>query len=188
MFVDLDFIKKNILQRIQRRIPRSEIVHGNADIPIVEEADRLLVIGGNLFPHHGRILPGDIDNADKDIGAVSYTHLDAGAKQPTTINMMYDFKGLDYHKFADIVDFVSWDNYPTWHKEAEAVTAADTAMQHDIMRSIQKKPFYLMESCPSATNWQPVSKLKKPGMLHAASIQAVAHGSDSVLYLSLIHI
>ena len=48
---------------------------------------------------------------------------DAGAKQPTTINMMYDFKGLDYHKFADIVDFVSWDNYPTWHKEAEAVTA-----------------------------------------------------------------
>ena len=96
---------------------------------------------------------------------------DAGAKQPTTINMMYDFKGLDYHKFADIVDFVSWDNYPTWHKEAEAVTAADTAMQHDIMRSIQKKPFYLMESCPSATNWQPVSKLKKPGMLHAASMQ-----------------
>lgn len=110
---------------------------------------------------------------------------DAGAKQPTTINMMYDFKGLDYHKFADIVDFVSWDNYPTWHKEAEAVTAADTAMQHDIMRSIQKKPFYLMESCPSATNWQPVSKLKKPGMLHAASMQAVAHGSDSVLYFQM---
>lgn len=81
---------------------------------------------------------------------------DAGAKQPTTINMMYDFKGLDYHKFADIVDFVSWDNYPTWHKEAEAITAADTAMQHDIMRSIQKSRLS-MESCPSATNWQLVS-------------------------------
>ena len=26
-----------------------------------------------------------------------------------------------------LIDFVSWDNYPTWHKEAEAVTAADTA-------------------------------------------------------------
>ena len=34
-------------------------------------ADRLLVIGGNLFPHHGRILPGDIDNADKDIGVIA---------------------------------------------------------------------------------------------------------------------
>lgn len=42
-----------------------------------------------------------------------------------------------------------------------------------------------MENCPSATNWQSVSKLKKPGMLHAASMQAVAHGSDSILYFQL---
>ena len=42
-----------------------------------------------------------------------------------------------------------------------------------------------MESCPSATNWQSVSKLKKPGMLQAASLQAVAHGSDSVLYFQM---
>ena len=34
-------------------------------------ADRLLVIGGNLFPHHYRILPGDIDNTDKDIGVIA---------------------------------------------------------------------------------------------------------------------
>lgn len=110
---------------------------------------------------------------------------DAGAEQPSTINMMYNFTGLNYYKFADVIDFVSWDNYPTWHKEAETVTAMDTGMQHDIMRSIQKKPFYLMESCSSATNWQSVSKLKKPGMLQAASLQAVAHGSDSVLYFQM---
>ena len=42
-----------------------------------------------------------------------------------------------------------------------------------------------MDSCPSATNWQPISKLKKPGMLAAASLQAVAHGSDSVMYFQL---
>lgn len=110
---------------------------------------------------------------------------DAGAEQPSTINMMYNFTGLNYYKFADVIDFVSWDNYPTWHKEMETVTATDTGMQHDIMRSIQEKPFYLMESCPSATNWQSVSKLKKPGMLQAASLQAVAHGSDSVLYFQM---
>lgn len=39
-----------------------------------------------------------------------------------------------------------------------------------------------MEFCPSATNWKPINKLKKPGMHLAASLQAVAHGSDSVLY------
>ena len=42
-----------------------------------------------------------------------------------------------------------------------------------------------MESCPSATNWKPINKLKKPGMHLAASLQAVVHGSDSVLYFQL---
>lgn len=110
---------------------------------------------------------------------------DAGSQKPTLVNLMYDYRGLNYHKFADAVDIISWDNYPQWHKKEEKLTAMDSGMQHDIMRSIQKKPFLLMESCPAATNWQPVSKLKKPGMLHAASLQAIAHGSDSVQYFQL---
>lgn len=122
-----------------------------------------------------------VDFTEHEIQAIR----DAGSNKPTTVNMMYDYQGLNYHKFKDTVDFISWDNYPQWHKKAEYLTAMDSGMQHDIMRSIQKKPFLLMESCPSATNWQPVSKLKKPGMLHAASMQAVAHGSDGVLYFQL---
>lgn len=110
---------------------------------------------------------------------------DAGSDKPTTINLMYDYKGLNYHKFKDVVDVISWDNYPQWHKKEEKLTAMDAGMQHDIMRSIKKQPYLLMESCPAATNWQPVSKLKKPGMLHAASLQAIAHGSDSVQYFQL---
>lgn len=110
---------------------------------------------------------------------------EGGSDKPATINMMYDFKGLNYHKFADIIDIVSWDNYPHWHKKEEYLTAMDGGMQHDIMRSIQKKPFLLMESCPSAPNWQAVSKLRKPGIVHAASMQAIAHGADSVLYFQL---
>src|SRR5207247_684598 len=38
------------------------------------------------------------------------------------------------------------------------------------------------ESTPSQTNWQPVSKLKRPGMHRLSSLQAVAHGSDTVQY------
>lgn len=110
---------------------------------------------------------------------------DAGSEKPATVNMMYYFDGLNYHKFADVVDFISWDSYPSWHNGPEYATAMDTAMYHDLMRSIQKKPFFLMESCPSATNWQPVSKLKRPGMLEAASLQAVAHGADSVQYFQI---
>lgn len=56
-------------------------------------------------------------------------------------------------------------------------------MNHDWFRSLKDgKPFLLMESTPSLTNWQPISKLKKPGMHALSSLQAVAHGSDSVQY------
>ena len=40
----------------------------------------------------------------------------------------------------------------------------------------------LMESVPSATNWMPVAKRKRPGMHALSSLQAVAHGSDTVQY------
>ncbi len=110
---------------------------------------------------------------------------EGGSKLPVTANLMYDFDGLDYKKFKDVLDIVSWDNYPGWHKKEEYITAVDAAMQHDLMRSIKKAPFLLMESCPSATNWKPINKLKKPGMLLASSLQAIAHGSDSVLYFQL---
>lgn len=108
-----------------------------------------------------------------------------GSQIPTTVNCMYYYNELDYAKFSDVVDVLSWDSYPTWHKEDETVTAMDTAMMHDLLRCVQKKPFLLMESCPSSTNWQKVSKLKKPGMHQLSSLQAVAHGSDSVLYFQI---
>lgn len=110
---------------------------------------------------------------------------EGGSQLPVTTNLMYDYAVLDYKKFKDVLDIVSWDNYPGWHKKEEWLTALDSGMQHDLMRTIKKAPFLLMESCPSATNWKPVNKLKKPGMLLAASLQAVAHGSDSVLYFQL---
>lgn len=110
---------------------------------------------------------------------------EGGSELPVTVNMMYDYQGLNYRKFKNVIEVASWDNYPVWHKEAETKTALDTAFQHDFMRSLLKKPFLLMESCPTATNWQSVSKLKRPGMLSASSLQAVAHGADSVQYFQI---
>ncbi len=92
--------------------------------------------------------------------------------------------GIDYWKFAPYVDFISWDNYPYWHGERpNPVEASRRAFIHDINRSLKDgKPFTLMESSPSATNWQPVGKLRQPGMHLLASLQAVAHGSEAVQY------
>ncbi|MCR2807552.1 beta-galactosidase [Paenibacillus soyae] len=101
---------------------------------------------------------------------------------PATTNM-HMIEGLDYRKFADVLDFISWDAYPTWHQGNDDIElGASIAFYHDLYRSIMRKPFLLMESTPSLTNWQPVSKLKQPGMHRLSSLQAIAHGSDSVQY------
>ncbi|MCL2319966.1 MAG: beta-galactosidase trimerization domain-containing protein, partial [Treponema sp.] len=46
-------------------------------------------------------------------------------------------------------------------------------------------PFMLMESSPSATNWRPVAKLHRPGVHMLQSMQAVAHGADTVQYFQI---
>lgn len=99
---------------------------------------------------------------------------------PVTTNMMGFYPGLDYRKWAPALDVISWDAYPAWND-----SPAKTAMAHDLMRSIGKKPFLLMEQTPSAQNWQPYNTLKKPGVMRLQSYQAIAHGADSVLFFQM---
>lgn len=101
---------------------------------------------------------------------------------PVTTNLMWLPQDVDYAYLKNYIDVVSWDSYPTWHEEDQIRCAVDTAFNHNYFRSLKHKPFLLMESTPSNTNWQAVSKLKRPGMHRLASLQAVAHGSDSVQY------
>lgn len=102
---------------------------------------------------------------------------------PATTNFMYFFKGLDYNRMKHGVDVISWDNYPFWHKRKDEVSAAvKAAANHNIMRALKRQPFLLMESTPSAVSWREYNPLKRPGMNMLAGMQAIAHGSDSVLY------
>ncbi|MBQ8110268.1 MAG: beta-galactosidase [Clostridia bacterium] len=101
---------------------------------------------------------------------------------PVTTNMMEMFEGLDYEQLAKELDFTSMDSYPRWGGPDEEWTALCAAFNYDWMRSLKQKPFALMESTPSQVNWHDVCKLKKPGMHVLASLQAVAHGADTVQY------
>lgn len=101
---------------------------------------------------------------------------------PVTANLMYYFDCYNYGKFGKELDVISWDSYPQWKEGDNGDLASKVALWHDVMRSLKRKPFLLMESTPSATNWTPVSRLKRPGMHMAQSMQAVAHGSNSVQY------
>ncbi len=101
---------------------------------------------------------------------------------PVTANLMELVQDLDYHKIKHVIDIASWDNYPRWHSGNDTRTAQYTAFNHDIFRSLKSQPFFLMESTPSLVNWYDYNKLKRPGMNKLSSLQAVAHGSDSVQY------
>ncbi len=99
-----------------------------------------------------------------------------------TANLMEAFKDYDYFDLAEGMDVVSWDSYPKWHSGDDVATAGYIAMHHDLMRSLKKQPFILMESTPSQVNWHTTNKLKRPGMHLLSAMQAVAHGSQSVMY------
>ena len=100
---------------------------------------------------------------------------------PVTTNFMEFYKPLDYQKWAKYMDFISWDSYPS-----PDYTPAQMALNHELMRGLKNgQPFVLMEQTPSVTNWQPFNALKRPGVMRLWSYQAVAHGSDSVMFFQM---
>jgi beta-galactosidase len=102
-------------------------------------------------------------------------------KIPVTTNLMGFYKTLDYQKWAKQMDFISWDNYPDAGTKWEEV-----ALTHDLMRGLkQGQSFWLMEQTPSVTNWKPYAVLKRPGEMRLLSYQAIAHGSDTVMFFQL---
>ncbi len=102
---------------------------------------------------------------------------------PITTNFMKLYDGIDYQKFAEHLDLISWDNYPAWDKGENEYVALETAFVHDAFRSMKDgQPFFMMESSPSNVNWHDVNKLPAPGRQELSAIQAVAHGADSVQY------
>jgi beta-galactosidase len=100
---------------------------------------------------------------------------------PITTNLMGTYPGLDYFKWAEHMDIVSWDNYPSLD-----TPFSYTAMVHDLMRGLKNgQPFMLMEQTPSQQNWQAYNSLKRPGVMRLWSYQAVARGADTVLFFQL---
>ncbi len=103
---------------------------------------------------------------------------------PVTTNLMGVYPGVDYRRLAPHLDVVCWDNYPPYHDRPDMPEVAATiSFMHDLNRGLKGgRPFLMMESSPSAVNWMAVNKLLRPGIHRLKSLQAIAHGSDSVQY------
>ena len=97
---------------------------------------------------------------------------------PVTTNLMAFHKPLDYFAWAPYLDVISWDSYPESTEHPSVV-----ALRHDLMRGLKAgQPWLLLEQTPSQVQWRAYNPLKRPHMMRLLSYQAVAHGSDAVLY------
>jgi beta-galactosidase len=100
---------------------------------------------------------------------------------PVTTNLMGFYKPLDYKKWAEYMDFVSWDSYPS-----NTDSISKIALNHDLIRGLKAgMPFVLMEQTPSVTNWQSYNALKRPGVMRLWSYQAAAHGADAIMFFQM---
>lgn len=112
---------------------------------------------------------------------------------PVTTNMMAGnplmdpFAGFDYQKVAQHLDIISWDSYPAWGSDQMTMQelGRNVGLIHDFYRSLKHQNFMIMENTPSKVNWHSFDRAKRPGMHELASLQDIAHGSQSVLYFQL---
>lgn len=86
---------------------------------------------------------------------------------------------LDYHKLAEDLDFVSWDNYPqVWHAE----DVAATALSHDYTRGLKQKGFWVMEQQSGPGGWGWMGPSPAPGKLREWTREAITRGAEGIVY------
>jgi beta-galactosidase len=96
-----------------------------------------------------------------------------------THNLMGLFQELDYYDLAKDLDFVSWDNYPVWGKPDIPYRASEGA---DLMRSLKKKNFWIMEQTAGPGGWGAYGRNPRPGEIRKIAFQQVAHGADGMIW------
>ena len=113
---------------------------------------------------------------------------------PVTTNLMGTYPELDYWKLAPHLDLASWDSYPCWHEDRSSTrfpwdpgSRLGDRRGHGILPRPRAIP-ETGEAVPAdgerahVQQLAPRSEAETPGVHALASLQAVAHGSDSVQY------
>ncbi len=101
---------------------------------------------------------------------------------PVTTNFMVTshVSEMDYWAWAREVDVVSNDHYliaEDRHAHRELAFCAD------LTRGLAEGgPWLLMETSPSAVNWQPRNIARRPGELTRSALQHLARGADGILF------
>lgn len=100
---------------------------------------------------------------------------------PVTTNMIGKLIEVDTPRMMDLLDVAALDIYPQWGNGDDAAIADAAAFEHDLTRCLKDRPYLLLETTPSMTNWEAVGQPKRPGMHMLCAMQAVAHGADAFM-------
>lgn len=97
--------------------------------------------------------------------------------------MGFNYKNLNYFDLARNLDLVAWDNYPRmqWTMQAE-VDPSSLALNHDTMRGLKHRNFWVMEQQAGPGGWEIVSVAPRPGELRLWAYQGIAHGADGMVF------
>lgn len=89
----------------------------------------------------------------------------------------------DFYDMFETLDFVSYDNYPTTALPNDEEELYSHSFHLDLMRGIKRDNFWIMEQLSGGLgSWMPMSPTLQPGMLKGYSLQAFAHGADTVVH------
>lgn len=100
-----------------------------------------------------------------------------------TTNVWFCENMPDFHSEFKNLDLVSYDNYPTTQIPENPDELYSHAFHLDLMRGIKQRNFWIMEQLSGGLGcWAPMSKTPAPGMIEGYSLQALAHGADTILH------
>lgn len=101
-----------------------------------------------------------------------------------THNLMgFKYDRLNYFDLARNLDFVAWDIYPRmqWTMEHD-IHPSTNALNHDTMRGLKSKNFWVMEQQAGPGGWEMLSVTPRPGELRLWGYQSIAHGADGIIF------
>lgn len=103
-------------------------------------------------------------------------------KAEVTTNTWFCENAPDYYRLFENMDFVSYDNYPPVVPEKNN-TVKSHAFRLDMMRGIKRDTFWITEQLSGVIGgWTTMSPALLPGMLMGYSLQAFAHGADTIIH------
>lgn len=100
-------------------------------------------------------------------------------EQRITHNLMgFRFAEIDYHRLAEEIDVVSWDNYPLLDRSGRWTSPALSA---DAMRGLKRAPVWVLEQQVGGLGWETL-RTPRRGQMRLYTYQAIAHGAELVCY------